>query len=135
MTLDAADDESVASAGRLFRRITEHHFAPAPEQPGGLRISSAAFQPASDGSGISISISIEDRMIELGIQPSDLVADYEDVLLAFITAGVAREHGKRVVRDPVDEDLAHGNLIGRDTGGVRKRLARAAQWEIGPGGF
>lgn len=133
MTLDAADDESVASACRLFRRITEHHVAPAAEQPGGLRISSAAFQPASDGSGISISI--EDRMIELGIRPSDLIADYEDVLLAFVTAGVAREHGKGVVRDPVDEDLAHGNLTGPDTGGIRKRLARAAQWEIGPGGF
>ena len=72
-------------------------------------------------------------MLELGIEPWDLIANYDGSLLAYITASVAREHGKRIVRDPVDDDQSHGNLTGLDTTGIRKRLARSATWEIGPG--
>lgn|GEM_PF-6771375 len=72
-------------------------------------------------------------MIELGIHPRDLIAGHPGALLAYITAGVVRDHGKGVVREPVDDDPSHGNLTGPDTTGIRKRLARTADWEIGPG--
>jgi hypothetical protein len=132
LTTPTADDLSVDDACRLFRRITEHHVAPAPGQPGGIRISSAAFAASSDGSGVSISI--EDTMLELGIEPHDLVAAHPGLLLAFITAGIARSEQKGIAREPTPEDAAHGNLTGLDTTGIRKRLARAADWEIGPVG-
>jgi hypothetical protein len=130
VTSGPQDDDSVSNPCRLFRRITHQHLAPAGDQPGGVRISSAAFQSSSDGSGVSVSI--EDRMIELGIGPGDLLEDHPGAFLAFITAGTARELGKGIVREPTDDDPAHGNLTGPDTSGIRKRLARAAQWEQGP---
>jgi hypothetical protein len=125
------DDESVAQDCRLFRRITVHHVKPAPDRPGGVRITSAAFQGSSDGSGVFVSI--EDRMVELGLTPPDLIPKHPGTRgLAFINAATARQHGKGIVREPTDDDPSHGNLTGPDTKSIQRRLAAAAEWEIGP---
>jgi hypothetical protein len=71
-------------------------------------------------------------MIELDLEPDDLLENHPDAFLAFITAGIARAAGKGIVREATDEDPAHGNLTGPDSVSIRRRLARAAQWEQGP---
>jgi hypothetical protein len=120
------------SLPQVVRAIIEHHhLKEEPGYPGGVRITRAAFQGSSDGSGVSVSV--EDRMIELDMRPQELVEHYPGTLLAFVTAGFARQLGKGVVRAPVDTDLSHGNLIGPDTKSIQRQLAAAAEWEIGPG--
>lgn len=115
---------------RLFRRITEHHLVDAPAEPLGKRISSAAFQPSSADKGISVSL--EDTMDELGITPTDLMALAPPSLgLSFVTAGQVRGPpvGKDIERAPTVDDPSHGNIVGHDSTGRRRHLARLAQWQ------
>lgn len=127
------DDPTIEAETRLFRRITPHHWK---REPDGIRLTSAAFQGSSDGSGVSISI--EDKMIELSIEPADLlVGEPSQTMLVALIAGEARNHGKRIIRSPNESDPAHGNMIGPDTRGVRNALRRAAlreadDWVVGP---
>lgn len=125
----------IGDAVRLFRRITEHHLVPAPTDPLGRRISSAAFQPSSEDNGISISI--EDTMDALGMTAEDLMQlSPTPVGLSYVSAGQVRapEVGKDVEREPTHDDPSHGNITGPDSTGRRRQLARIAQaqWVIEP---
>jgi hypothetical protein len=129
--LDSPVDDEV----RLFRRITEHHLVAAPTEPLGRRISSAAFQPSTEDGGISVSI--EDTMDALGITTDDLMAlDSAALGLSYVIAGQVRapDIGKDVERKPTADDPSHGNLVGPDSTGRRRKLARIAQgqWAIEP---
>lgn len=78
-------------------------------------------------------------MQALGMTPDDLMAMLPSPLgLAYVTAGQVRapEVGKEVERVPTDADPAHGNIVGPDSTGRRRRLARLAQaqWVIEPTG-
>lgn len=124
---DASDPDRVDDDVRLFRRITKHHVKAAPDRPSGLRISRTAFQPSSDGSGISISL--EDEMQKRGISIDDLMTLPPAALgIAFVTAGQVRvgNIGKDVTRDPLPDDPTHGSIVGPDTNGIRGQLARLA---------
>ena len=128
---DPPDDESVAEDCRLFRRITRHHLKPAPDHPGGVRLTRVAFQGSSDGSGVSVSI--EDRMLELSMEPSDLIAAHSEAIgLAFVLARTVRELGKGIVREPTADDPTHGALTGPDDKAIQRSLSAAAEWEIPP---
>jgi hypothetical protein len=118
---------------RLFRRISENYLVPAPDAPGGRRISSAAFSPSSDGSGVSVNI--EDEMQRRGISPADLLALPPNAVgVAFVSAAQVRAEQLDVNRQPLPDDPSHGNITGNVTGAKRKRLARAAQaqWAVAP---
>lgn len=135
MSIGPGLDAPVVNDVRLFRRITEHHLVDAPQDPMGKRISSAAFQPSTDDHGISISI--EDTMDALGITTADLMALAPAAVgLSYVTAGQIRtpKIGKEVERKPTGDDPAHGNIIGPDSTGRRRQLARLAQaqWAIEP---
>jgi hypothetical protein len=135
---DVPDDaDPVDDPVRLFRRITEHHLVQETEEPLGVRISSAAFQPSSVDQGVSISL--EDTMDALGQTPEDLMELPPPSLgLSYVAAEQVRvpEIGKDVERKPTPADPAHGNIIGPDSTARRKRLARIAQtqWVIEPSG-
>lgn len=76
-------------------------------------------------------------MDALGMTPEDLmVLPPPSLGLSYVTAGQVRapEIGKDVERKPTADDPSHGNLIGPDTTGINRRLARLAQaqWVIEP---
>jgi hypothetical protein len=130
------EDDPVADDTRLFRRITQHHLVDAPSEPLGKRVSSAAFQPSAVDRGVSVSL--EDTMEALGMTLVDLMLlEPAATGLAYVTAGQVRapEIGKDVERCPTDEDPSHGNIVGPDSTGRRRRLARLAQaqWVLQPG--
>lgn len=129
---ESSAQEDVPGHVWLYRRITRHHLKPVGD---GLRVSSAAFQPSSDGSGVSIHLS--DTMLEEGIAVEDLMTLPPEALgIAFVTTEQVRdpaiEHD--VTRNPLPGDPSHGNIVGHGTDGRRKQMARLAneQWVIGP---
>ena len=116
----------------MHRRITEHHLTPQPDAPGGLRITSAAFIPSSDGSGISVNLG--DTMADQGISPETVMGlPPPGVGLAFVAAEQVRSEELEPRREPLADDPSHGAIVGDlSSGGRRRRLARLAQrqWVI-----
>ncbi len=132
---EGTEDEPVDDSVRLFRRITKHHLKPAPDELLGVRVASTAFQPSSQDGGISINL--EDTMIKCEITVEDLMDLPPDALgLSHVTAGQVRAPaiGKDVARDQLPDDPSHGNIVGPDSLGRQRALARlaTAQWVIEP---
>jgi hypothetical protein len=122
------DDLSIAGDCRLFRRITRHHMRAEGDH---VRITSAAVDLSSDGSGTSVHL--EDEMQAREITPAQLIAGYgEEAWLASLPAQAARDEDLWVIRKPVDDDPTHGEICGPRTTGKKRRLLRRMSWEIEP---
>ena len=66
------------------------------------------------------------------VPPAMVVFD-DNVLIAQVTAGLARECDQAVVRDPQPEEPAHALVCGHKTRGIQSRLAKMSTWVISPG--
>lgn len=94
------------------------------------RPSSVAFQH------FELSVALEDTLREAARVPADalpvLMAEYP--YLVALTAGFVRQHDQLVVRDPDDDEPAHGLVVGdkMHPGRRRKDFASAAAWEVEP---
>jgi hypothetical protein len=63
------------------------------------------------------------------------LAGTEGFALAAVTAGLARECGQGIARDPLPDQPAHALVFaqrGTKTKSVMRRLAKAARWVIEP---
>jgi hypothetical protein len=132
---EATADDAVDDSVRLFRRITKHHLKAAADEPLGVRVTSAAFQPSSQDEGVSINL--EDTMMKCEVSAEDLMDLPPEALgLSHVTAGQVRAPaiGKDVDRDPLPDDPSHGNIVGRDSTSRQRALAKlaTAQWVIEP---
>lgn len=122
-----ADDSSIADQEEVWRRIP-------PDQihwDGKLhrwRPESGMFSDSSDGSPMSAG-----RAILYG-SPRGILGDqgYPDHLLVAIDVAFLRELGLRVASDPPADDPGHVWIVGRKTKAVKKKLAKAARWVVGP---
>jgi hypothetical protein len=121
------DDLSIAGDCRLFRRITPYHMR---EEGDRVRITSAALEVSSDGSGTSVHL--EDTMQDEGVTPAELVAGHEKTWLAWLLAQAARDEDLWIIRSPEPEDPTHGEIVGPRGPGKRKRLLRQMEWEVQP---
>ena len=65
-------------------------------------------------------------------EPASVLLGLEGFALASITAGLARECGQGVSRDPTDDEPAHALVFGKKTGSVRGRFAKECRWVIEP---
>jgi hypothetical protein len=126
-----ADDPTIPDPSELWRRIPPKQIVP-DENLGGLRPSSAAFDNHRNGSPMSVHLA--DVLAELGRGPNTVLVGHDDFALAAITAGLARECGQGVARDPLPEEPAHGLVFGKKTKAVRKILALGYRWVIPPRG-
>jgi hypothetical protein len=126
-----ANDPTILNPSELWRRIPPRWIVP-DENLGGLRPSSAAFDNHSDGSPMSILLA--DVLAGLGRGPDTVLLGHENYALASITAGLARECGQGVARDPLPEEPAHGLVFGKKTRPVRRKLALGCRWVIPPQG-
>lgn len=120
----AVDDPAVL----VLRRISPQQIAPTPG--GGIRISSGAFQNTSGTDGMSVVM--EDTLRDEGRAAQALVAPYPGFGLVSLTTGLCIEEEQEVRRLPVDEEPAHGEVLGKKTKGRSKRFAAAADWVIRP---
>src|SRR6266852_2979158 len=117
------DDLGIANEDDLWRRIHPSWvFFDANE--GRVRPTSQAFKDSSDGTPMSALLAKEDTPHRA------LAASWGEkgFSLAAITAGLARQRGLGVVRDPQPEDPPHLLVFGDKTKFVREGLALAARW-------
>lgn len=86
----------------------------------------AAFQDHPDGSPMSVILAAEVSGPEFSL------AGHEDFALAVLTAGLIRQCGQGIARDPLPDNPAHAVVFGRRTEAVRRRLARGSRWVVEP---
>jgi hypothetical protein len=119
------DDASISDQDQLLRRIPPQHLV-FDSNKGAYRPSSAAFDDSPDGSPMSVLIA--DVMLQEGRSPLAALKGHPDFSLVSIKAGLVRQCGQKIVRNPLPQEKAHGLVVGKKTNSVRKRLARNAIW-------
>ena len=119
------DDPTIPDEAEIWRRIPPWHFYH-DDTLGRMRPTKAAFDDDPDGEPMSAILATEAG------DPTAALAGHEGFALAAVTAGVARQCGLMIVRDPLPEEPAHVLIVGHKTAGIMRRLARAAQWVVLP---
>jgi hypothetical protein len=119
------DDPTIPDHEELWRRIPPDRIVEDANR-GGRRPSSGAFTDDRDGSPMSVVIGSAAAGAET------VLAGHPGYALAAITAGLARECGQMIMRDPTSDQPAHALVIGHKTEGIRRRLARESRWIIEP---
>ncbi|WP_139181411.1 hypothetical protein [Thiohalomonas denitrificans] len=132
MSEDYVDDPSILDETRLFRRVI---LAPDlwivwDNNRGAWRPTSVAFD--NDRYGSPMSVVLEDTLAESGRPPESALEGHDDMALAAITAQDARSSEQIIVRDPVDEEPAHGLVVGSKSKKIKRHLSRAAVWVVPP---
>ena len=124
------DDITILDSADLWRRINPLWIVPDNNQ-GELRISSAAFDDSPDGSPLSMLHA--EVVFSTGRTAQDVLSQLPEYSLASLQAGDARAQRQAVSRTPTEEEPAHVSVAGLKTKRVKKALASAARWVIGPG--
>jgi hypothetical protein len=120
------DDPSISDDTALYRRIDPRYHLVWDENRGCRRVTSGAL------SGLEMSVALGDALVELGRSPETLLDRYPDQYLITFPARAARERGQAVRRDPVDDEHAHGLVIGKKNLSCRRTLLQAARWVVAP---
>lgn len=94
---------------RALREIqAPQHITSAPDHPVGVRISSAAFRPGTDG---SVSVDLEESLARSGLAlTARFPAMAGAVGLAALPIDAIRAHGLVVVHDPIPGNDHHGEI-------------------------
>ena len=129
------DDPAISDDARLFRRLSPEWVVP--DNGGGLKVSSQAFQDQPDGSGgLAMSVFVERLLIDAGLSIQDIVVDHPGYGVGVFKASDIRAQGLGVVLAPNAADgprgQAHAHVICHKSGSVRKAIARACAREIDP---
>ncbi len=123
------DDPTIPDSSVLWRRIPPRHFV-RDENTGRMRPSSAAFEDHPNGSPMSVILG--DVLLASGRFAEDALAGHADFALAAFAAGLARQFGQGVMREPLDDEPAHAIVFGEKPKRVGRMLAKAAEWVIPP---
>jgi hypothetical protein len=122
------DDPTVLDPDPLWRRIHPVHFVD--DGQGGKRLSSAAFDNSSDGTGMSVSLGREAEAA--GVAPETALQRFPRFGMASITAGTCRTHNQAIQRDPTEDDRHHALVNGDKPKRVQKKMAGAATILVSP---
>ncbi|MDP2200826.1 MAG: hypothetical protein Q8K07_02315 [Methylicorpusculum sp.] len=125
------DDETIGADTFLYRRILNQPDPPVrqivwDDNKQCWRPSSVAFDNHPNGSPMSVAI--DDTLKANNLSPDSLLVGHEDFSLAIFTAKVARDNNQGVIRKPLDNDPAHGEVFGKKTKSVKKALAKNSTW-------
>lgn len=123
------DDPTIVDAASLWRRIPPWHFV-RDDNAGIMRPSSAAFENHPNGSPMSVILG--DEILASGRLAEEVLAGHVGFALAVFTAGLARQSGQGVMRDPRPEEPAHAVVFGEKPKRVGRLLAKSAKWVISP---
>jgi hypothetical protein len=88
-------------------------------------VSSAAFQNTSHTDEMSVDLA---KLTS----PEITVSKYPTFGVAGFLAGLARKLQQRVLHDPIPENIAHSNVKGQKTKGIRRKLARGSTVVLPP---
>ena len=123
-----SDDLTVPNEAQLLRRIPPWHFIK--DENGQIRPSSAAFDNHPNGSPMSVILA--DILAQTGRDPEAALVGHEEFALALITAGLARECGQGIAREPLPDEPAHAVVFGEKPKRVQRKLAKESRWIIPP---
>ena len=118
------DDPTIGSEANLWRRI--HPLWIVPDENGGLRVSSAAFDNSEDGTPTSIHL--EAMALNHALLADVILKSFPGFSMAALTAGDARRANQAVLPAPRIDDPSHGFIAGAKTKSVKRSLARACVW-------
>lgn len=113
------DDDSIPRETKLLRRIAPGQVTKDDHKE---RPRSNAFANHPDGSGTSVDI------WETGREPADMLVDYDDFGLVWLTVGDVRDAELGVIRAEQSDNPHHAHIQGRKTTARKRRLAKAARW-------
>lgn len=123
------DDPSISDDCDILRRIPSYHFVH-DNNLGITRPSSAAFENDKDGQPMSVAL--KDELDRLNLSSDSVLEGHEGFGLASFKAGLAREFGQLIVRDPLPEQPAHGLVCGNKTKSISRKFAKGSHWEFFP---
>ena len=121
---DWKDDPTIEGNERLLRRIPKTWVRL--NRDGTLKITSAAFKDRE------LSVNIESLMVQDGRNAKDSLRGYSGYGLASINSGVAREHHQAVIRQPTEEEPAHGIVFGNKPRSVARKMRNCAELIVKP---
>lgn len=129
------DDETISNDTLLYRRVLNQPDPPVSQivwdsNQACWRPSSIAFCDHKDGSAMSIAI--DDTLKKEGLEPDSLLIGHENFSLATFPAIVARNKAQGIIRNPLKNDPAHGEVFGNKTSSVRRALAKGSKWYKAP---
>lgn len=79
-----------------------------------------------------MSVIIRSALIAKGGRIEDVLDGYQGFGLVSLPVGSVRNQDQIVVRKPLPDNPAHGEVIGRKTRGVRRALKQSAVWIVEP---
>ncbi len=129
------DDKTIDDDTLLYRRIMNQPDPPVSQiiwddNKKSWRPSSIAFCDHPNGSAMSVAI--DDTLKKEGLSPDALLAGHENFSLALFPTRIARENAQGVIRNPLENDPAHGEVFGKKTKSVKRAFANGSYWYIEP---
>ena len=133
------DEPEIQGDDRIIRRIAEHHLTP-DKNFGDTRVSSQAFKPSSDGSGLSVDI--EKLILADGKDAKEWLITPPFIGAVSFQASTARNFGLKIGYDPIKDHPTlpdnpyHGAVWGPDpkphriSDGLQKKMLRSSTWYV-----
>jgi hypothetical protein len=78
-----------------------------------------------------MSIILADILAQTGRDPAATLVGHEEFALALITAGLARECGQGITREPLLDEPAHAIVFGEKPKRVQRKLAKESHRWLG----
>ncbi|WIY54118.1 hypothetical protein O9Z70_06250 [Devosia sp. YIM 151766] len=118
------DHDGIVDQDRLIRRVSPQHVV---STASGRRLSTMAFQAASQNGGLSVDL--ETQLLEDGEDPVTYVAKPPFIGSVVFPAGDVRALGFKVGFNPLPPDLPHhGEIWGVQTKSQKRALQQRATW-------
>lgn len=129
------DDNTIDDNTLLYRRIMNQAEPPVKQiiwddNKNCWRPSSVSFSDHSNGSPMSVALG--DTLKKEGLEPESVLDGHDSFSLASFPASVARAKEQGIMRKPLEDDPAHGEVFGKKTRGVKRFLADNSEWCVEP---
>ncbi len=124
------DDSTVGDSLVLYRWVSPVHIR---STEWGPELREEAFKNFPHPEHKRMSIVLDDRLRELRRVPASIVGGRAGYGLVALTAGEVRTEEQRVLRSPMPDEAAHGDVWGDKPVARRRRLAEQARWIVRPG--
>lgn len=122
------DHDGINVADGIIRRISPQHLI-YDEKSGGMKISSAAFNPSSGPNG-GMSVDLQAQIEEAGLSATQYVTSPPWLGSVRFTAGSLRAEGYQVGFDPLADNPYHGEVWGLFTKSRQRRLKQLCIWFV-----
>jgi PAS domain-containing protein len=126
----APDDLTIDDTTLIYRLLNPDFDVAWDEDDGRWIVRSRAFQNSTGTDRMSVVLG--DRMEEDDRPPEDACRTKPDWYVVSLVARQVRDEEQEIERDSLQEEPAHGNVVGSKPRNRRKRFAEVAEWVVMP---